>query len=117
MELSDLDHDERLALVALIELLVGSDAEVSDDEEAEIQRVAAAFGDEAYRALANEADERFVDEDALRSFLAGIRRQEARELIYGTALAAALPDAVDDRESALLDWLATTWGVTVRFES
>jgi hypothetical protein len=117
MEISDLDHDERLALVALIELIVGSDAEVSDDEEAEIDRVAAAFGDEDYRALANEADERFVDEDALRSFLAAIGRQEAREVIYGTALAAALPDAVDERESALLDWLAETWGVTVRFET
>jgi len=117
MELSDLDHDERLALVALIELIVGADAEVSDDEEAEIERVAAAFGDEAYRALATEGDERFTDEEALRTFLAGIRRQEARELIYGTALAAALPDAIDDRESALLDWLAATWKVSVTFES
>ena len=117
MELSDLDHDERLALVAVIELIVGSDAEVSDEEEAEIERVAEAFGDDAYRALATEADDRLADPDALRAFLAGIERQEARELIYGTALAAALPDSVDDRESELLDWLAKTWKVSVTFES
>ncbi len=117
MELSDLDHDERLALVALLELIVGSDAEVSDEEQAEIERVAEAFGGERYRHLATEADERFADEDALRTFLSGVGRQEARELIYGTALAAALPDAVDDRESAVLDWLAKTWKVSVTFES
>jgi hypothetical protein len=117
MELPDLDHDERLALVALIELVVGSDADVSDEEQAEIDRVADAFGDDAYRALATEADERFADEDELRSFLTATGRQEARELIYGTALAAALPEAVDERESALLDWLAKAWQVTVRFES
>jgi hypothetical protein len=117
MELSELDHDEQLALVALMERVVGSDADVSDEEQAEIDRVADAFGDDAYRALATEADERFSDEETLQSFLAATGRREARELIYGTALAAALPDAVDERESVLLDWLAKTWQITVRFES
>lgn len=117
MELSDLEHDERLALVALIELVVGSDSEVCAEEQTEIDRVAEAFGDDAYRKLATEADERFADEDALKAFLTATGRSEARELIYGTALAAALPDAVDDREATLLDWLAKTWQITVRFES
>ena len=117
MELSDLDHDERLALVAVMERVIGSDAEVSEEEQAEIDRVADAFGDEAYRAIATEADDRFTDDEALKAFLAATGRREARELIYGTALAAALPDAVDERESSLLEWLAKTWQITVRFES
>lgn len=117
MELKDLSHDERLALVALIEAVVGGDARVSDDEAMQIDRVAAVFGDEAYRALAAEADERLPDEAGLKRFLATLERPEARELVYGTVLETALPDAVDRHESSLLGWLAAEWGITVHFEA
>lgn len=117
MELQDLTHDERVALVALVEVVAGSDASVSDDEQDQIAQIAAAFGDEAYRELANEADERFADEEALKTFLGTVQRQEARELIYGTVLAAALPEVIDTHESSLLGWLATAWKVTVQFEA
>ena len=117
MELTDLTHDERLALVALVENVVASDAEVSEDEAAQIDRIAAAFGDEPYRALAREVDERFEDEASLKTFLAALLRPEARELIYGTVLDAALPDVIDRHESSLLGWLATEWGITVQFEA
>lgn len=116
MELQDLTHDERIGLVALIEAVAGSDNEVSDDEEAHIAEVADAFGDEAYRDLATEADERFPDEASLKTFLGTLARQDARELIYGTVLATALPDVIDRHESSLLGWLATAWKVTVQFE-
>lgn len=116
MELTDLTHDEQLALVALIEVVVSADREVSDEELAHVDRIAAALGDETYQALTDEADERFTDEDDLRDFLAGIERQEARELIYGTALEAALPDTVETRESSLLGWLATAWSISIRFD-
>lgn len=117
MELRDLTHDERLALVALIENVVASDAQVSADEEQEIAEIADAFGDETYRALATEADERFADEPALQRFLTALARPEARELIYGTVLDAALANGVDRHESSLLGWLATTWGITVSFNA
>lgn len=116
MELTDLTHDERLALVALVEVVVSSDADVSENEQTQIAGVATALGDEAYRTLANEADERFPDQDTLKTFLTGLQRQEARELIYGTVLESALPDVIDSHESSLLGWLATTWNVTVQFE-
>lgn len=117
MELTDLTHDERLALVALVENVVASDVAVSDDEAAQIDHIAAAFGDDAYRALAKEADERFEDEAALKTFLTALLRPEARELIYGTVLDAALPDVIDRHESSLLGWLATAWGITVQFDA
>ena len=115
MELSDLTHDERLALVTLIENVVASDVEVSGDEEARIATIAAVFGDEGYRALAGEADERFPDEATLQAFLGTITRQEAREIIYGTVLDTALANGVDRHESSLLGWLATAWKITVQF--
>lgn len=117
MELSDLTHDERLALVALMENVVGSDAAVSEDEEARIADIAGVFGDEAYRVLATEADERFADEPQLKTFLAALIRPEARELIYGTVLDAALANGVDQHESSLLGWLASTWNITVQFDA
>lgn len=117
MELNDLTHDERLALVALVEVVVSSDANVSEDEQNQIAHIADALGDDAYRALANEADERFPDEGALKSFLGGLQRQEARELVYGTVLETALPDVIDTHESSLLGWLATAWKITVQFDA
>jgi uncharacterized tellurite resistance protein B-like protein len=117
MELTDLTHDERLALVALIENVVASDVEVSGDEEARIAEIAAAFGDDAYRALATEGDERFGDEAELKTFLTTLARPEAREIIYGTVLDAALANGVDRHESSLLGWLATTWKITVQFDA
>jgi hypothetical protein len=97
--------------------VVSADADVSDDEEDQIAHVAGALGDDAYRDLANEADERFPDEAALKTFLGGLVRQEARELIYGTVLEAALPDVIDRHESSLLGWLATAWKITVQFDA
>jgi hypothetical protein len=117
MELKELTHDEQLALVALVEVVVASDAEVSDDEESFVVRLANTLGDEQYHTLIDEADERFPDEAALKEFLGTITRQEARELVYGTVLEAALPDVIDQHESSLLGWLATAWDVTVQFDA
>jgi arginine utilization protein RocB len=116
MELRDLTHEERLALVALLELVIESDHRGTEGEVAEVDRVVEALGREEYEALVEEVDRRFATEDELRAFLPSIVRQEARELIYGTALDTAIEDAVDVWESSLLDWLAKLWNVTVDFE-
>ena len=117
MELKELTHDEQLALVALVEVVLESDADVSDDEESFVVRLAGTLGEDHYRTLIDEADERFSGEAELKRFLETIDRQEARELIYGTVLEAALPDVIDQHESSLLGWLANAWNVTVQFEA
>ena len=116
MELSDLTREERVALAALLELVVESNATVSDDGVKEVQDVVGAVGDLAYAEAADEAAERFHDEAELKAFLPSITRQEARELIYGAVLQAALPDAMGAHESAILNWLGTAWGVAVQIE-
>lgn len=116
MELRDLTHDERLALVALLELVLESDKNPVDGEVAEIDRVIDALGRDEYQQLITEVDQRFPTEDELQAFLPSIVRQDARELIYGTALDTAIEDAVDVWESQLLDWLAKLWNVRVEFE-
>ena len=116
MDLRELGHDEQLALVALVELVVEANARVTAEESHEVSHVAEALGRKRYRRLTEEADDRFRDEAAFREFLATITRQDARELIYGTVLRAASADTMSNPESALLEWLAKAWQITVRFE-
>jgi hypothetical protein len=116
MELSDLTREERVALAALLELVVDSNATVSDDELREVRHVVDAVGDVAYAEAADQAAARFRDEADLKAFLPSITRQEARELIYGAVLETAIPDAMNAHESAILNWLGKAWGVAVRIE-
>jgi hypothetical protein len=116
MELRELDHDERLALVALLELVLESDRTTVDGEVAELDKVIDALGREEWQQLVAEVDRRFPTEVELQAFLPSIVRQDARDLIYGTALDTAIEDAVDMFESQLLDWLAKLWNVRVEFE-
>jgi len=116
MELRELDHDERLALVALLELVLESDRRTVDGEVAEIDKVIDALGRDEWQQLVDEVDRRFPTEVELQAFLPSIIRQDARDLIYGTALDTAIEDSVDLFESQLLDWLAKLWNVRVEFE-
>ena len=113
MELRDLNHEERLSLVALLREVVGADSSASEAEADAIDRVVEALGEDEYRRLVDEVDARFKDEAGFKAFLAGIDRQEARDLIYGTVLETATADTVSTSESDILDWLARTWNVHV----
>ena len=113
MELRDLNHEERLSLVALLEQVVESEGAVSEAEVAKIERVVAALGEDEYRRLVEEVDSRFTDEASLKKFLGGVGRQDARELIYGTVLETAAEHTVSTPESTVLDWLGDLWNVHV----
>jgi hypothetical protein len=116
MELGDLNQDERLALVALIEATAQADRKVSDEEEGVLAEVVETLGADAYQAAVQQADQRFTGEDDLKTFLQGITRPEAREIIYGTVLELAMADVVTGHEPALLTWLADTWQLESRLE-
>jgi hypothetical protein len=116
MELTDLNKEEQIALAGLLEFVVLASGHVTEDEQAEIDAIVEALGEEAYDAAVAEVDKRFSDEQTLRKYLSTIGRQEAREVIYGTVIEAAMTDTVEGRESALLDWLAGEWNVEVKYE-
>jgi integrase len=116
VEIRDLSHDEKTALVALVELLVSSDKEASEDEADRIAEIAHSVGGpEAYRLLAEEVDRRFADEDDLKAFLATIERQEARELVFERALELAMPDGIRSHEAEFLEWLERQWNLNVLY--
>jgi uncharacterized tellurite resistance protein B-like protein len=114
--LTDLNKEEQIALAGLLEFVVLASGHVTEDEQAEIDAIVEALGEDAYDAAVAEVDKRFSDEQTLRKFLSTIGRQEAREVIYGTVIEAAMTDTVEGRESALLDWLAGEWNVEVKYE-
>lgn len=113
MELRELNGDERTALVGLIKAVVLSDSTVSEDELDEVEEVVDAFGQEGYDKAMDTFEAGFSDEEKFRAFLVTIKRQDARDLIYGTLLAGAAGDAIEGGESELLSWLATAWNVEV----
>lgn len=116
MNVVDLSRDEKLALVALTELAVISDRDISDNEVAKVEEIVEALGEETFQILAEEAEARFADRDTLKAFLKGIAGQEAREIIYGTVLSESLIDTLPHEQSEFLDWLAKEWQVRVTMD-
>lgn len=116
MDLEDLEPSERLALVALLKLVVLSDRSVSPEEIDEIQDVVEAFGEDGYQKLLDQVEEEFPDEGALKKFLGTVKREDARELIYGLILETASAEALQGQEPELLAWLAKAWNVELKVD-
>ena len=116
MEIADLNKDEQIALAGLLEFVILASGQMTEDETREIDAIIEAIGEDSYQAAVDEVDKRFPDEQALRTFLSTIERQEAREVIYGSVIEAAIKDAVEGRESGLLEWLAEEWKVEVTYD-
>jgi hypothetical protein len=113
MELADLNQDERTALVGLMKVVVMSDGSVSEDELEHVETLVDAFGESEYQRTLDAFEKRFLDEASFRTFLRGVGREEARELIFGTVLESAGEGALDGGETDLLDWLSKTWNVSI----
>jgi hypothetical protein len=111
MELTDLTENERVALVALLEEIIAADAEVTDEEPERLAEVIEAIGEETYGQAVEEAAREHDRGSDLQALLEGVRKREARELIFGTALEVAMANAITPEEAPILDWLAMEWGI------
>ncbi|MBC8133782.1 MAG: hypothetical protein H7X95_12430 [Deltaproteobacteria bacterium] len=113
LDLSQLDVNERGALVALTKAVILSDQKVSDDEQEAVAQISSALGEDSYRSLLDIMDRQMPDEESLKSFLLTITRQHARELIYGVVLEAATAGGVGGDEPELLSWLEKNWNLKI----
>jgi uncharacterized tellurite resistance protein B-like protein len=111
MHLKDLLPEESLALVALSRAIARADGAITPLEGRTIARMAAEIGEATYRKLFAKAAESFPDQVALKAFLAGIERPEARSLIYESILALAAADSISAEEEPLMIWLQETWEI------
>jgi hypothetical protein len=118
MELSDLNQDERTALVGLMKLTVMSDGNVSEEELESVEELVDAFGEGGYQSTLDAFEKRFTDVDSFKKFLkvTGAGREDARELIFGTVLEAAGAEAIEGSEAELLDWLGREWDIKIEIE-
>ena len=113
MEISELNQDERTALVGLMKLVVMSDGNVTEDELEHVETLVDAFGEGEYQRTLDAFEKRFADEESFRTFLRGIGREEARETIFGAVLESAGEGALDGGEADLLDWLSKAWNIKI----
>ena len=113
MTLTELSHEQKLALVALLELFTMADGTVSDGEAAKINQIAEALGDAEYRALLDESEEQFADVEMLKEALQAIHEQGARELIYGLAMEEVMNSPSTTPCPEILGWLRSEWDIQV----
>jgi hypothetical protein len=112
MQLTDLQSDELLALVALSRAIVRADGVVTPKEGRMVGRLALEIGEDRYRQAFTRAVESYPDEPSLKRFLESIQRPEARQLIFDTTLDLAVSDELTPAEVPLLRWLETTWQIS-----
>ena len=109
MTAKTLAHDEQLALVGLVRLMIRLDGEFSEEERALLDDLVDDLGEETFAALAEEVGEKMQDEDAVKYYAARVERREAQEQIFELLYAMAVPGSIVPAESALLDWLKEQW--------
>ncbi len=112
MTLEELDHGEKVALVALLGLMARLDGSASRDEITLLTRVIAELGEDAYEDVA--ADAAALDDDAIKAAATHITRPEARAVLYELLYDMAIKESIVEREAELLDWLRGEWQLPAR---
>ncbi len=116
MTINELSRDEKLALVALTEVAVISDRDITDTEVAQIEAIVDGLGEDLFQELAEEAERRFAERTSLKTFLTTLTNPDARELIFGTVLNENLANTIPHEQAEFMDWLSKTWDLRVTVE-
>jgi hypothetical protein len=113
MTLDDLSQPEQVVLLALVGLMARMDGSVSQDELELLEQIADEIGEKRFEA-ARDAAAALDDGNAILQAAASVEGQEAREIIYELVYGIAVRDTIAPSESALLNELATLWGLPQR---
>jgi hypothetical protein len=109
MKLDELNEEERLALVALLKLVVQADMEVTREEHVVLRGIASRVGEEAFWGAVEAAKPLVKTREDARTLARRVSRPEAQAAIYAALVEAAEPGKVVEPELKVLDWLAETW--------
>jgi hypothetical protein len=113
MTLDDLSQPEQVVLLSLVGLMARMDGSVSQDELELLEQVADEIGPQRFEA-ARDAAASLADGAAILRAAASIDRPEAREVIFELDYSIAVRDTIAESEAALLNELATMWGLPQR---
>ncbi len=112
MNLTDLNADERLALIGLVAQMVSADGEMSEEEMAELGQLGAEMGQEAFASAFEAQKGRFNNIDDAIDFAANIENQDAREMIHTCLVDMAQSDGLVDVEANIIRRIALMWGIS-----
>lgn len=109
MNLSDLEPDERVALVGLVLAIVDADNSKSDAEMEEFRAIAAELGrrefDEAFRTCKSQLH----NLDEVMEVAVKVERPGAREIIHTVLVDLAAADFISEEEQAIITRVAVLW--------
>jgi hypothetical protein len=113
MTLDDLSQPEQVVLLALVGLMARMDGSVSQDELELLEQIADEIGEKRFEA-ARDAAAALSDGSAILEAASKVDRPEAREVIFELTYSIAVRDTIAESEAALLNELATLWGLPQR---
>lgn len=113
MTLDDLSQPEQVVLLSLVGLMARMDGSVSQEELELLEQIADEIGAERFEA-ARDAAAALADGAAILAAASRIDRVEAREVIFELVYGVAVQGTIADSEAALLNQLATLWGLPQR---
>ena len=111
MKLTDLTRDEQLALVGFLKIIIQADKDFSEEEAAELNKVAKEMGVPEFREAVAQAKKLFIKVADIKEFSKKIERQPAREMIFNILYEVALPGDIVPEEAKVLGWLAKRWEI------
>jgi hypothetical protein len=111
MTLDDLSKEEQLALGGLIRLMLRSDGDFSEAEEAQVNALGAELADPGrlWSVVSASAQAHRSDAD-IRAAAGRVTRPEVRALLRDALTRIARVGEMTREEQSLLDWLASLWG-------
>ncbi|HKY36835.1 MAG TPA: hypothetical protein VJN18_12895 [Polyangiaceae bacterium] len=113
MTLDDMSQPEQVVLLSLVGLMARMDGSVSQDELELLEQIADEIGEQRFEA-ARDAAASLADGEAILRAASSVDRQEAREVIFELVYGIAVRDTIADSEAAMLNQLATMWGLPQR---
>jgi hypothetical protein len=113
MTLDDLSQPEQVVLLALVGLMARMDGSVSQEELELLEQIADEIGEGRFEA-ARDAAAALDDGPAILRAAGSIERLEAREVIFELVYGIAVRDTLAESEAAMLNELATLWGLPQR---
>lgn len=111
MRIEELSEQERLALGGLIRLMIRSDGDFSEEEEARIDAIGElrAGGRAAMWKLISASAQALPDEKATRAAASEVARADAQATILAVLTSIAEEGGITATEKTLLEWLRGTW--------
>jgi hypothetical protein len=113
MTLDELSQPEQVVLLSLVGLMARMDGSVSQEELELLEQIADEIGEKRFEA-ARDAAANLADGAAILAAAQNVERVEAREIIFELVYGIAVRDTIAESEAAMLNELATLWGLPQR---